>query len=290
MRSGAVGRLAMGRIAAIVGMAAMILSAFAVSASAQASQRAQPVTGPGVITIGGIDVDGRVDVHIGPSNIFPRVGTLGYGARVRKGACIGGGSAKWCEIEAVDRSVSGYVRGRYLVEGGGAVREPDYWVVRGLPPGARLAVRRDPVASSPALATLSENEIVRNRGCRETSGGRWCRIRSITGMDVTGWVSARYLRESRGPGTSQPPVQPPAGGDLDLHGPDVYVVAGLAAGDSLNVRSQPSTQSTILGRLSAGTRVRNLGCRQSGQSRWCRVQTTGAVEVTGWVSGRYLRE
>lgn len=286
MMSGAVGRGAMRRIAAVVGMAALILSAFAVTAMAQVSQRAEPVTGPGVVTIGGIDSNARVKVHAGPSEIFPPVGTLGYGARVRKGTCLGGGSAQWCQIEAVDGSVSGYVRGRYLVEGGGAGREPDYWEVRGLPPGSKLAVRRDPAAASPALATLSEREIVQNRGCRDASGARWCRIRSITGMDVTGWVSARYLRESRGPGAAKPP----AGGGLDMHGPDFYVVTGLAAGDSLNVRSQPSTQSTILGRLSAGARVRNLGCKQAGQSRWCKVQTTGAVELTGWVSGRYLRE
>jgi uncharacterized protein YraI len=259
-------------------------------APAQVDQRAQPVTGPGVITIGGIDLDARVNVHSGPSTIFPTVGTLGYGARVRKGTCLGGGSAQWCQIEAVDRSVSGYVRGRYLVEGGSGAREPDYWEVRGLPQGAKLAVRRDPAASSPALATLSEREIVQNRGCRDTPGGRWCRIRSITGMDVTGWVSARYLRESRGPTAIQPPVQPPAGGGIDMHGPDFYVVTGLKPGDSLNVRAQPSTQGAILGRLSAGTRVRNLGCRQTGTSRWCRIQTTGAVELTGWVSGRYLRE
>ncbi len=286
MMSGAVGRFARGRMAAIARIAVLILSVFAVPAIAQVSQRAEPVTGPGVITIGGIATNARINVHSGPSTIFPTVGTLGYGARVRKGTCLGGGSAQWCQIEAVDRSVSGYVRGRYLVEGASAGREPDYWEVRGLPRGAKLAVRRDPSASSPALATLNEREIVQNRGCRETSGGRWCRIRSITGMDVTGWVSARYLRESRGPVA----IQPPAGGGLDMHGPDFYVVTGLAAGDTLNVRSQPSTQGTILGRLSAGARVRNLGCKQTGQTRWCRIQTTGAVELTGWVSGRYLRE
>lgn len=290
MMSGAVGRVARGRVAAMFGLAVLLLSALTTPAMAQVSPRAEPVTGPGVVTIGGIATNARVNVHAGPSTIFPTVGTIGYGTRVRKGTCLGGGSAEWCQIEAVDRSVSGYVRGRFLVEGTSAGREPDYWEVRGLPQGAKLAVRRDPSASSPALATLREREIVRNRGCRETSGGRWCRIRSITGMDVTGWVSARYLRESRGPVAIQPPVQPPAGGGLDMHGPDFYVVTGLGAGDSLNVRSQPSAQSTILGRLSAGTRVRNLGCKQSGQSRWCRVQTTGAVELTGWVSGRYLRE
>jgi uncharacterized protein YgiM (DUF1202 family) len=103
-------------------------------------------------------------------------------------------------------------------------------------------------------------------------------------MDVTGWVAGRYLRESAPPTAPRPP----SGGGH--HGPDFYLVSGLSAGDNLNVRAQPSAQSEILGRVSAGTRVRNLGCQQTGQARWCRIETTGDVVVTGWVNGRYLRE
>ena len=42
--------------------------------------------------------------------------------------------------------------------------------------------------------------------------------------------------------------------------------------------------------LAQGARVRNLGCETIGQTRWCQIRTTGSVEVTGWVNGRYLRE
>lgn len=159
---------------------------------------------------------------------------------------------------------------------------PDYWAVRGLQSNERLGVRLEPVTGSAVLATLRNGEIVRNLGCRMTAGQRWCRVRSTTGMDVTGWVLARFLRES-----GAPVVQPPAGGGS---GPDFYVVSGLAAGDTLNVRSQASTQGTVIARLSQGARVQNLGCQQTGSTRWCRIRTTGGVDVTGWVSGRYLRE
>lgn len=111
---------------------------------------------------------------------------------------------------------------------------------------------------------------------------RWCRVRSITGMDVTGWVATRYLRESRGPIE----IQPPAGSGSS---PDSYLVTGLAAGDYLNVRSSASTQGSVIARLAQGTKVQNLGCEQSGQTRWCRIRTVGGVEVTGWVNARYLR-
>lgn len=278
------------RAAALACAALAFLWSAAPEAVAQATTRAAPVTGADVTTIGGIAPNASVNVRSGPAAMFPVVGRLGYGTRVTKGQCFGGGSARWCYVDAVDGSVSGFVSAKFLVQGGpqtpgGEIDGgPDYWAVTGLPGGALLNVRRDPSANSPALATLREREIVRNLGCRMSGNARWCRIRSTTGMDVTGWVAGRYLRESGAPGT-----RPPGGGD-GSHGPDFYVVSGLSAGDQLNIRAKPSAQATVLGRLSAGSRVRNFGCQMNGQTRWCRIQTTGGVEVTGWVNGRYLRE
>lgn len=258
---------------------------------AQSTSRADPVTGPGVTTIGNIASNAAVNLRAGPAQIFPVVATLSYGTRVKRGPCVGGGSARWCRVETIDGRESGYVAGRFLVEGtappsGGAAPDggPDFWAVTNLPSGSLLNVRRDPSTDSPALATLREGEIVRNLGCQVRSGASWCRIRSTVGMDVTGWVAGRYLREATGPGTSG------GTGGSGAHGPDFYVVSGLSAGDTLNIRTEPSAQSSIIGRLNQGARVRNLGCRQSGSTRWCRIQTTGGVEVTGWVNGRYLRE
>lgn len=260
-------------------------------ARAQVPERAAPVTGPGVTTIGNIATDARINVRSGPSVMFPVVGTLGYGTRVNKGLCIGGGSARWCEVETMDRKISGYVSGRFLVEGSGKPTEddlvggPDYWVVHGLTSNERLGVRLEPKSGSTVLATLKNDEIVRNLGCRMTGSQRWCRIRSITGMDVTGWVSARYLRESRGPDDVQPPGEGGSGA-----GPDFFVVKGLTPGDTLNVRSKASMQGTVIAQIAQGTRVRNLGCEAFGQTRWCKIMTIGAVRVIGWVNERYLRE
>lgn len=269
------------------------------AAFAQASARAEPVTGPDVTTIGGIATDASVNLRSGPAPLFPAVGTLSYGTRVRKGLCIGGGSARWCYVETMDSRLSGYVAARFLVEGGAKPPGddldggPDFWAVRGLAQGDRLNVRLEPRATSPALATLKEGEIVQNLGCRRTGEVRWCRIRSTTGMDVTGWVAGRYLRESAAP----PAVRPPAGGSDgdgdghgDGHGPDFYIVTGVAAGDFLNVRSKASTNGTVIARLARGAKVKNLGCERVGQTRWCKIRTLGGVEVTGWVNGRYLRE
>lgn len=279
--------------ARLAGLAAAILALLLAAAPpvlAEVSTRAEPVTGPGVTTIGGIAQGAKVNLRSGPAIIFPVVGTLGYGTRVNKGLCIGGGSARWCEVTTMDGKLSGYVSGQFLVEGtapppdDGLAGGPDFWVVRGLGAGERLGVRLEPRSGATLLATLQNGEIVRNLGCRMTGSTRWCQIRSTTGMDVTGWVSGSYLRESAAPTT---PAPLPGDG---ASGPDFYVVTGLAAGDTLNLRSRPSTQGDIIARLSQGARVRNLGCETSGQTRWCKVRTTGGVEVTGWVNGRYLRE
>ncbi|MFN3991696.1 MAG: SH3 domain-containing protein [Tabrizicola flagellatus] len=270
-------------------LAAAFLAAWllAFPASAQVAPRAEPITGPGVVTIGNIATNARVNVRSGPAAIFPAVGSLPWGTRVNKGLCIGGGSARWCEVTTIDGKISGYVSARFLVEGAATTPDdstaggPDYWVVRGLAGNERLGVRVEPRAGATLLATLREGEIVRNLGCRATGSSRWCRIRSTTGMDVTGWVNGRYLRESGAPSR---PVVPDDGG------PDFYIVRGLAAGDTLNVRTQPSTTGQVIAQLAQGAKVRNLGCQTSGQTRWCRIETTGGVKLTGWVNGRYLRE
>lgn len=283
------GKLAYLRRALLAGALIAVQTFFATSqAQAQVSERAEPVTGPGVVTIGNIATNAKVNLRAGPSTVFPVVGSLGYGTRVNKGLCIGGGSARWCEVETMDGKVSGYVSGRFLVEGARPPTDddlaggPDFWAVTGLASNERLGVRLEPRAGATVLATLRNGEIVRNLGCRISGGARWCKVRSTTGMDVTGWVTGRWLRESAAPGGG--------GGVGGGGGPDFYFVRGLPAGDTLNVRTRPSTQGDIIAQLSQGAKVRNLGCQQSGQTRWCRIRTTGSVEVTGWVNGRYLRE
>ncbi len=283
----------LGRTVLAGAMAVAVAVALAGAALAQAETRAAPVTGPGVTTIGNIASNARVNLRSGPGPIFPSIATLPYGTRVDVGGCIGGGSNRWCQVDTTDGRYSGYVSGRFLVEGtaarppdAGMDGGPDYYVVRGLGAGDRLNVRREPSASSPALATLREGEVVQNLGCRMSGNARWCRIRSTVGMDVTGWVAGRYLREY----TGRPPGGGAIGGGSGASGPDTWVVSGLPAGDTLNLRAQPSAQAQVLARLQPGSRLVNLGCRQEGQTRWCQVRTIGGVDVTGWVNGRYLRE
>ncbi|MXN17743.1 SH3 domain-containing protein [Pseudooceanicola sp. GBMRC 2024] len=84
---------------------------------------------------------------------------------------------------------------------------------------------------------------------------------------------------------------PPAADYADglAGGPDWWVVRDLPPRDRLNLRAGPGTGFGVLGKIPEGAALRNLGCRMSGNSRWCEVETPGGG-LRGWVSGRYLRE
>ncbi len=69
------------------------------------------------------------------------------------------------------------------------------------------------------------------------------------------------------------------------HGPDTYRVRGVAEWDVLNIRSQPSSRSSVVARIGPdGSGIHCLGpCKRS----WCRVSWRGVV---GWTNMKYLGE
>jgi hypothetical protein len=93
----------------------------------------------------------------------------------------------------------------------------------------------------------------------------------------------------------------------DADGPEFYAVRGVAHGDVLNIRAEPSPHARKVGEIPPhGTCIRNLGCkgglsfqeftelspaeqerRRHQNPRWCKVDYRG---ITGWVAGRYLTE
>jgi Bacterial SH3 domain len=71
-------------------------------------------------------------------------------------------------------------------------------------------------------------------------------------------------------------------------GPSMVQVTGVPVNDVLNVRHEPSPRARIVGALSNGTTVRNLGCRNIGGSTWCRIQMLDDMGGEGWVNARFL--
>lgn len=260
----------------------------------QSQTRAEVPARAGDIVVTGIPPGTSVRLRGGAGNFFPGVGTVRQGQVLTNLGCDLGLTGRWCHVETRGeaRNVRGWISGDLVtISAGGApppppggddnlTGGPDFWRVAGVPAGQRLNLRREPGASARVLATLREGEVVRNLGCRLAGGARWCRIRSTEGVDVTGWVSGRFLQESGPPQAG--------GGGGGGQGADVVVVAGLPAGDRLNIRAEASARSRILGTLGAGERVQNLGCQTLGSARWCRIRTLSGARITGWVNGRFL--
>ena len=73
-------------------------------------------------------------------------------------------------------------------------------------------------------------------------------------------------------------------------GPDFWQVTGVPAGDTLNLRADPSPHAHILGKVGNGAVLRNLGCRMTDGQRWCQVAGPDHAAPRGWVAGHYLRE
>lgn len=76
--------------------------------------------------------------------------------------------------------------------------------------------------------------------------------------------------------------------DGDAGGPDSWIVTGVGSNDLLNIRTAPSANAELVARVKNGTVLRNLGCRTTGSSRWCRVATR--LNDRGWANGKFLRE
>jgi len=68
----------------------------------------------------------------------------------------------------------------------------------------------------------------------------------------------------------------------------VVQVTDLSGGDTLNVRVGPGTNNRVVGALTNGTSVRNLGCQMQGNTRWCQIEMMTDIRERGWVAGRYL--
>lgn len=76
---------------------------------------------------------------------------------------------------------------------------PDYWEVTGVGAGDTLSLRKEPSPSAQLIAHFANGTVLRNLGCKNTRGQRWCRVESVDNSSTRGWANGRYLRESAGP-------------------------------------------------------------------------------------------
>ena len=75
---------------------------------------------------------------------------------------------------------------------------PDFWRVASQRQKS-IRLYREPSQQSGVVASLAQQEIVRNHGCRMVQGVRWCQVERVTKPQSVGWVEGAFLRESAAP-------------------------------------------------------------------------------------------
>ncbi|WP_435259539.1 SH3 domain-containing protein [Thioclava sp. FR2] len=124
------------------------------------------------------------------------------GDRVQGLGCQDIAGRAWCRVRFTDGvDVTGWADARYFRETKPAPKppttEPRFWVVSGLRPGDKLNVRDAPSTTSRIIANAPEGTRFANLGCQTYGNSQWCHVRTTQGLDVQGYVSARYLAPSR---------------------------------------------------------------------------------------------
>ncbi|MCC0001558.1 MAG: SH3 domain-containing protein [Methylobacteriaceae bacterium] len=76
---------------------------------------------------------------------------------------------------------------------------PDYWAVSGVKAGDSLNLREDASPHAKIVARFSNGTVLRNLGCKNAQGQRWCRVERADVAGQRGWVNGRHLRESAAP-------------------------------------------------------------------------------------------
>jgi hypothetical protein len=106
-----------------------------------------------------------------------------------------GTSAKYSLTIAVGATQATNEKGPDFADGltGG----PDFWEVTGVAAGDSLSLRATPAPKGKRVARLANGAVVKNLGCKNAKGSRWCRVSDESG--ARGWANGRFLREGAGP-------------------------------------------------------------------------------------------
>lgn len=88
--------------------------------------------------------------------------------------------------------------------------EPGMVVVEGLARDDLLNVRATASPAGVVLGRLPNGSLLRNLGCTEVKGYRWCQVEAIGDASLAGWTPGRYLQPSGEADPAAGPFEPPA--------------------------------------------------------------------------------
>jgi hypothetical protein len=72
---------------------------------------------------------------------------------------------------------------------------PDYWEVAGVHTGDGLSLHQTPSPKGKLIKPFPNGTVLKNFGCRNMRGQRWCQVEERGEPARRGWVNGRYLRE-----------------------------------------------------------------------------------------------
>lgn len=188
--------------------------------------------GPDVFRVTGVAANSVLSIHEARDAGSAKIGEIPpNGDGIRNLGCQGGLSfaewqaaseaeretaarSRWCRINY--QGIEGWVAGRYLAEGTPTAPtanraeptlvpypQPDRQRTSATPAylspfGIRdpLAIRAQPSIRAAAVADALAGTVLRNYGCRESEGRRWCEVERVEGNTTRGWATAEYLQEA----------------------------------------------------------------------------------------------
>ena len=163
---------------------------------------------------------------------------------------------------------------------------PDFWEITRVP-NNDLGLKTEPsLNSSFRVKGLHNGTVLRNLGCENHGGDRWCRVEGRDNPSQNGWARMQYLRESGGSshhngshhnsshhsGTLQPGMAEIVGAGRN----------GIDLPSSAYTQDRPNATG-----LRNGTSVRIQSCTAEG---WCRVELQDGSKITGWLRTSNLRQ
>ncbi|MGL3606965.1 SH3 domain-containing protein [Rhizobium sp. G187] len=84
------------------------------------------------------------------------------------------------------------------LDGGSQMMDTYLWHVRGLPPGTQLSVHTGAGPNFRVIHALEDGTPIERLSCKDSRGGYWCRIATVTRPRISGWVDGRFLLEEPG--------------------------------------------------------------------------------------------
>jgi hypothetical protein len=189
-------------------------------------------SGPDVFRVTGLAPDSILSIREAPDAGSAKIGEIPpNGDGIRNLGCQGGLSfaewqaaseaeretaaqSRWCRVNY--QGIEGWVAGRYLAEATPTAPSasradptpvpypaPDRQRTSATPAylspfGIRdpLAIRAQPSIRAAAVAEALAGTVLRNYGCRESEGRRWCEVERVEGNATRGWATADYLEEA----------------------------------------------------------------------------------------------